>query len=158
MLNPKFAADGFYFDNHRMEILSKAKVFVAHRVPEKAEEAFDEIIKFVAKMSRLSAQQKEIVSRMTARDYWQIFGQREFPSLNIVASAVNEMQPTSAASERIWTIYRFIHSRLRNRLTNEKVEKLVFLYVNCAIMDDADNNDYILDEGALLTGIDCENV
>lgn len=64
---------------------------------------------------------------------------------------------SSAASERIWSIYRFIHSRLRNRLGNLKVEKLAFIYVNCAILDKADNTDYISDEGgAILTGIDYE--
>lgn len=157
ILTPKFAADGYYFDNHRLEILQDARQFVLHRDPEKAEDAHNEIIKFLAKMSSLVYEHKETVSKMTSREYWQIFGKREYPALNVVAAAVNEMQPTSAASERIWSIYRFIHSRLRNRLSNEKVEKLVFLYVNCAILDDADRNDYILDEGALLTGNDCEN-
>lgn len=108
-------------------------------------------------MSSLSDLHRETIRKMTSREYWQIQGNREYPALNLVAAAVNEMQPTSAASERIWSIYRFIHSCLRNRLSNEKVEKLVFLYVNCAILDEADPNDYILDEGALLTENDCEN-
>lgn len=157
ILTPKFAADGFYFDEDRLEILSYAKQFVAHRAPDQADAAEAELIKFVEEMSSLSGHQKQTVAQMTSRQYWQIFGKRKFPALNIVASAVNEMQPTSAASERIWSIYRFIHSRLRNRLTNDKVEKLVFLYVNCAIFDEKDKNDYVLDEGALLSGIDCEN-
>lgn len=157
MLTPKFAANGFYFDEDRIEILHYAKEFVAHRDPGKADAADSEIIQFVAKMSSLTGVQNETICKMTSREYWQIFGKREFPALNIVASAVNEMQPTSAASERIWSIYRFIHSRLRNRLSNEKVEKLVFLYINCSILDESDKNDYILDEGALLTGNDCEN-
>lgn len=157
MLTPKFSSDGHYFDDDRLEILGYAKHFVEHRAPDKAAAADIEIIKFVAKMSSLNAQQKETVSKMTASEYWKIFGKHEFPALNIVASAVNEMQPTSAASERIWSIYRFIHTRLRNRLSNEKVEKLVFLYINCAILDENDKNDYVLDEGALLNGNDCEN-
>lgn len=45
----------------------------------------------------------------------------------------------------------------RNRLTNEKVEKLAFVYVNCAIIDKHDQTDYIMDEGALLSGMDCDN-
>ena len=53
---------------------------------------------------------------------------------------------SSAASERIWSIYKFIHSRLPNRLSNEKVEKLVGLYVNCAILDKNDFNDYIIEQ------------
>lgn len=157
MLTPKHAAAGFYFDDDRLDILSYAKPFVLHRNPDLADDAAREIVKFVAKMSSLTGTQKETIWKMSSRDYWHIFGQREFPALYIVASAVNEIQPTSAASERIWSIYKFIHSRLRNRLTNEKVEKLVFLYINCAILDDNDKNDYILDEGALLNGQDYEN-
>lgn len=156
MLTPKFASDGFYFGDDRLEILQLAKKFILHRNPLLANEAGREMKKFVAKMSNLSDAHKEAVIEMTSKEFWQIFGKRDFPALNIVAASVNEMQPTSAASERIWSIYRFIHSRLRNRLSNEKVEKLVFLYINCTILDEKDKNDYILDEGALLTGNDCE--
>lgn len=63
---------------------------------------------------------------------------------------------SSAMSERVWSIYRFVHSRLRNRLVNEKVEKLVFIYVNCAILDQNDHMDYVLHEGAILNGTDYE--
>lgn len=157
MLTPEFASDGYYFDDDRLQILSYAKPFVDNRDPDKGDSAYSEIINFVARMSSLNERQKETIFKMTSKQYWQIFGKREFPALNIVAAAVHEMQPTSAASERIWSIYRYIHSRLRNRLSNDKVEKLVFLYVNCAILDENDKNDYVLDEGALLTGKDCEN-
>lgn len=157
MLTPKFAAEGFYFDSDRLDILHYAKQFVALRNPDQAENAFSQMMEFASKISSLTGFQKETVFKMTSRQYWQICGRHDYPALNIVAAAVNEMQPTSAASERIWSIYRFIHSRLRNRLSNEKVEKLVFLYVNCAILDENDKNDYIIDEGALLTGHDYEN-
>lgn len=41
-------------------------------------------------------------------------------------------------------------------LTNERVTKLVFLYTNSVLLDESDNTDYISEEGALLTGSDCE--
>jgi hypothetical protein len=68
-----------------------------------------------------------------------------------------EMNSSSAPSERVWSTYRFIHSRLRNRLSNEKVEKLAFVYVNCSILDKMDQTNYFADDGAILSGVDCQN-
>jgi hypothetical protein len=62
-----------------------------------------------------------------------------------------------SCSEHVWSIYRFIHSLLRNRLANEKVKKLAFIYMNCAILDSDDQTDYIADFGAVLDGMDCDN-
>ena len=87
----------------------------------------------------------------------EVSGRQEFPCLYLCAKEINEMICSSAASERVWSIYRFIHSRLRNRLTNEKVEKLAFIYVNCAIFDNDDQTDYIADSGANLDGMDWED-
>ena len=42
---------------------------------------------------------------------------------------------TSATSERNWSAFRFIHSRLRNRLTEEQVEKLVHIFANSKLID-----------------------
>lgn len=36
------------------------------------------------------------------------------------------------------------------------IKKLVFLYINCAVLDEIDMNDYIVDEVAFLFGNDCE--
>ena len=41
---------------------------------------------------------------------------------------------TSAASERNWSSFGFIHSKLRNRLGDNKVEKCVYLYWNIKIL------------------------
>lgn len=81
---------------------------------------------------------------------------REYPALYQVAKPTIEMVCSSAASERGWSTFRFIHSRLRNRLTNERVKKLVFVYTNCAMLDQEDKFDYIFEEGAVISGTDCE--
>ena len=57
-----------------------------------------------------------------------------------------EMISSSATSERTWSIFRFIHNRLRNRLTNDRVKKLVFLYTNSVLLDNVDKNNYVLSE------------
>ena len=93
---------------------------------------------------------------MEPKSYWNICGQNEFPTLFLCAKSLNEMICSWAVSERVWWIYCFIQSRLRNRFTNDKVETLVFIYVKCAILDKDDHTDDIMDEGEFLSGIDYE--
>lgn len=50
---------------------------------------------------------------------------------------------SSAASERSWSIHGFIQSQRRNRLTSERLDKLVFVYSN---MGDKGAVDQILYE------------
>ena len=50
---------------------------------------------------------------------------------------------SNAASERAWGIFDFIHTKRRNRLLNEKVRKLVFIYTNYPMLDPKDDNDYL---------------
>lgn len=157
MLNPKFAADGFFVDNDRVDIINYVKKFVFARHPELAEKAEEEIIQFVSKIASLPDNQKEKILKFDTKSYWNVIGRHEFPVAYLCAKEVNEMICSSAASERVWSIYRLIHSRLRNRLTNEKVEKLAFIYVNSAILDKNDQFDYVLDVGAILTGSDYQD-
>ena len=156
MLVPKFAADGYYVDDDRTDVLEHVKKFVSQRSPDKSKQATEEMVQFVSKMSSLVGPKKEIIMNMDAKSYWNVLGRHEFPSLYLCAQSVNEMITSSAASERMWSIYRFIHSRLRNRLSNEKVEKLAFIHVNCAILDKNEHTDYIEDSGAILSGMDYE--
>ncbi len=41
---------------------------------------------------------------------------------------------TSAASERNWSTFGFIHNKLHNRMLNQRVEKCVYLYWNMKIL------------------------
>lgn len=156
LMTPKYAAEGFYVDNDIVDIISHIKKFVASRHPGFEDKAEEEAVQFMSRMSALQGSRKETIHKMSAIDYWNIKGKNEFPNLYLCAKSVNSMICSSAASERVWSIYRFIHSRLRNRLSNEKVKKLVFLYVNCAILDKNDHMDYVLEEGALLNGTECQ--
>lgn len=158
MLTPKYAADGFYVDNDKVDILSHVNKFVSSRYLELGDKAEQEMVQFLSKMSTLPDARRETIFKLDAKSYWNIFGRHEFPALYLCAKSINEMICSSAASERVWSIYRFIHSRLRNRLSNDKVEKLAFVYVNCAILDKHDQTDYMQDIGAALSGMDCQEV
>jgi hypothetical protein len=157
MLTPKHAADGFYIDDDKLDILKHVNKIASAQFPGFGDKAEEEMVQFVSKMSALEGTRREQIFKLDSKHYWNIFGQQEFPTLYLLAKSVNEMICSSAASERIWSIYRFIHSRLRNRLSNEKVEMLAYVYVNCAIFDELDLTDYIADIGAVLSGMDCQN-
>lgn len=158
MLTPKYASEGFYVDNDKLDILSYINKFVETRCPGLGDKAESEAVSFIAKMESLEGSRRASVHKMSAKNYWKAFGKADFPALYVCAEVVNEMICSSAASERAWSIYRFIHSRLRNRLTNEKVEKLAFIYINCAILDKDDNSNYILEDEIALSGLDCQNL
>lgn len=155
MLTPKFAAEGFYVDDDKLDIIRHVNNFVSSRYPELGDKAEEEMVAFASKMSSMEGTRRETMFKMDPKSYWNICGRHEYPTLWLCAKVVNEMICSSAASERVWSIYRFIHTRLRNRLANDKVEKLAFIYVNCAILDNNDATDYIMEEGAVLSGMDC---
>ncbi|KAG5666709.1 hypothetical protein PVAND_014724 [Polypedilum vanderplanki] len=150
MLTPKNAAEGFYFDEDKVDFIASAFDFANKVNSDIADSIQDELVAFMSEMSSLTERRKEIVYKMSAKNYWSIIGREKYPALYQIAKPINEMICSSASSERTWSTFRFIHSRLRNKLTNERVKKLVFLYTNSVLMDAVDKNDYILDEGAIL--------
>ena len=47
-----------------------------------------------------------------------------------LATLALSIAPTSGSAEQNWSTFGFIHSKSRNRLTNERVGKLVYIYWN----------------------------
>ena len=60
--------------------------------------------------------------------------EQRYPLLSSTALKLLSIPATSAASERNWSTYNFIHSKLRNRLINDRAEKLVYIYWNLRIL------------------------
>ena len=86
---------------------------------------------------------------LTGIQFWCQYGKNQFPYLSKIACRLYEVPTSSAAAERVWSIYSFIHSKNRNRLSIKKVEKLAFIYINHCLLDGLDKNDYIGDDGDL---------
>lgn len=57
-------------------------------------------------------------------------------SLNPLASRLLQVPPTSAASERNWSAFGNVHTKLRNRLSTANVEKLVAIRWNLDFFDE----------------------
>ncbi|EGZ24952.1 hypothetical protein PHYSODRAFT_421227, partial [Phytophthora sojae] len=51
-----------------------------------------------------------------------------YPALSELARRVLSMPTSSAAAERSWSIYTFIHSKYRNKLLSDRAMKLLFVY------------------------------
>ena len=62
-------------------------------------------------------------------NYWLTTGQR-WPELQQLAIRVFQVAPSSTASERNFSTFGFVHSKGRNRLGPERVEKLVYIKSN----------------------------
>src|SRR5688572_8926435 len=67
------------------------------------------------------------------------------PVLAALATKLMQIPASSAAAERNWSHFGFIHSLRRNKLTNERVFKLVSIYSNLHLINDRNkqNNNNI---------------
>ncbi|EPZ34058.1 hypothetical protein O9G_004995 [Rozella allomycis CSF55] len=73
------------------------------------------------------------------QQWWSL--RTDFPLLQPLARRVLCTPTSSAANGWSWSIHEFIHSKRRNRLSAEKVERLVFIYSN---IDDTATDDHLL--------------
>lgn len=56
-----------------------------------------------------------------------------FPTLAAAARILFTIPTSQAASERIWSLYDFIHTKRRNRLSAIKANGLVIMYANARL-------------------------
>ena len=70
-----------------------------------------------------------VTRKTTVLKYWITTGQR-WPELQQLAVRIFQLSPSSTASERNFSTFGFIHSKGRNRLGPDRVDKLVFIKFN----------------------------
>jgi hypothetical protein len=90
----------------------------------------------------MTDERKKDIFGYNAISFWTLFGIKLYPNLAEIAIRMLTIPTSSASSERVWSIFSFIHSKRRNRLQNQKVEKLVFIYMNATLLDENDKVDY----------------
>ena len=72
-------------------------------------------------------------SMLSAKKWWEMVPQLVSdcaPHLIDVGSRLGAIPASSASAERVWSALGSIHSKKRNRLSNEKLEKLDAVYIN----------------------------
>ncbi|OWY97049.1 Transposase [Phytophthora megakarya] len=106
------------------------------------EESADAVVLELVKFHRVAAELDPKSSRtwallkntkISVYDFWCSLNQ--FPLLQIIGKQVSE-------AERNFSSHAFVHSKLRNRLAPERVEKLVHIYFNARNVDDEDLEAY----------------
>ncbi|KAF4127060.1 hAT family C-terminal dimerization region [Phytophthora infestans] len=85
-----------------------------------------EILKFKFMKRRGGEDLRMKYLEASPRDYWGAKDEKNYPLLKKVAQMVFAVPTSSAASERAWSIFNHIHSKRRNRLSVEKVERLAY--------------------------------
>ena len=99
---------------------------------------------YVSKSGGFTDEMFTIFAAGTPSDVWwsQCRCGSQHDALRSLALKLLHMPATSAASERNWSAFRFIHTRLRNRLRSCRVQKLVYVFENTKPVPEKD-----LDEG-----------
>jgi hypothetical protein len=73
-------------------------------------------------------------SQMPAADWWLLWGS-EVPALQTVAVKSLSQPTAQTASERIYSHFNFIHNKLRNKLSADRAEDLVYVYQNTVLQE-----------------------
>ena len=69
--------------------------------------------------------------------WWE--GNTDFPKLREVALKLFSLTPANSACERNFSNFSFVHSKLRNRLGNEKAKEAVYVFANSKEFKKSDN-------------------
>ncbi|GBG87015.1 hypothetical protein CBR_g44469 [Chara braunii] len=77
---------------------------------------------------------------MHAAMWWELHGGQE-PRLQTIAKRVLGMWSTASPCERNWSTHDFIHTKRRNCLSAESVEKLVFIHWNLQFLSPSRRTD-----------------
>ena len=100
---------------------------------EKSAKLFIELVKFRQKISPYDNETIWISSsNLSPSIWWQSWPNSELQQLAI---KILSIPTSSAAAERNFSTFGFIHNKIRNRLCNERVKKLVYIYGNLQMYD-----------------------
>ncbi|XP_072973574.1 uncharacterized protein [Typha angustifolia] len=75
------------------------------------------------------------ISHNTPAEWWSIYGWEEASNLTPIAKKILSQTVSSSQCERNWTTFSLIHTKTRNRLTMEILEKLVFCHYNMRLRE-----------------------
>lgn len=75
--------------------------------------------------SGIFSQQK--FNELESHEYWQSFN-FYVPKLSQLALLYTSLPASTAELERLFSMWGFVHDKVRNRLTSDKSDKLIFLY------------------------------
>jgi hypothetical protein len=115
--------------------------FLGHSIPEKVIEELNVVLLKLCSRSttftRLKKEWEEFrdydgpgvddAESEAPHEWWLAHG-RKWPNLKAIAMRILAQCPSSSPSERNWSAYGFVHSKIRNHLTQARAEKLVYMF------------------------------
>jgi hypothetical protein len=134
-LDPKSKGGVDMIDDDRIDTIDQLECFILSKknISDDKEAVSNEIVAFIEFIENPSEKYRQIIEEKSVRYFWNVVGMQKFPVLKKVADVIFSIPTSQAASERIWSIFDFVHTKRRNRLLQSKVHKLVSLYANSAI-------------------------
>ena len=78
------------------------------------------------------------VPPLTPLQFWKSEGRQKYERLSKIAVMIFSLSVSTASAERNFSTTGFIHSKVRNRLSRERVKKLVFVKENIHYIRQAD--------------------
>ncbi len=90
----------------------------------------EEIHSFVTYAENIIDAKIEYIGILGARNWWIIHGSRDSHMIGAHSKVLFAIPTSSASSERAWNIYDLFHGKRRNRITPERLTKLVSVYIN----------------------------
>ena len=70
-------------------------------------------------------------TRMQPHQWWQRVGGDALP---VIAKRILSLTCSASSCERNWSMYSFVHNKVRNRLGVKKAEDLVYIYTNSKLL------------------------
>ena len=96
-----------------------------------------------------SSKAKSAINNCSHAQWWSIIGREDAPNLTRLAMHILSQTVSSSNCERNWTTFSMIHTKLRNRIKMENLEKLVYVHYNMRLraknVKRHDTNDQLID-------------
>lgn len=111
----------------------KLRKFLSKKFPQNFNIIWSSVLQFKARTGHFAQQHMwDDANIVDALTWWKCYGHDESnkESLQNLACKLLSMPTSSAASERCWSTMGHIHDSTRNRLTDDRVEMLTYIYFN----------------------------
>ena len=141
LLSPKTRGGEDMIQDDRKDTINQLKKYinVFFQDAEKRNAGVRELTTFLASFSYSN---NLAVEDIEDHLFWSVYGRIEYPVLAEIAIRVYQVPTSSAESERAWSVFNLIHSERRNRLSNVRVNKLAFVYINRAFRGIPENYSF----------------
>ena len=85
---------------------------------------------------------QQMAKEQPAWKWWMINGGEHYALLRNIAMKVLSQCSANSSSERNWSMYKYVHSTIRNRLLTDRADKLVYMYCNEKILQRIESEEY----------------